>query len=48
MSEVQALAFRPDYVIPPGEFLQELLDTIGMSQTELAHRRPRPVGRRPC
>ncbi|MBA4394875.1 MAG: XRE family transcriptional regulator, partial [Desulfobacca sp.] len=31
-------SFQPDYAVPPGETLQETLETIGMSQAELAER----------
>ncbi len=34
--------FVPDYVVPPGETLLETLETIGMSQAELADRTGRP------
>jgi len=30
--------YMPDYVTPPGETLQEILDTIGMTKAELADR----------
>jgi addiction module HigA family antidote len=35
--------FHPDYVSPPGETLSDTLETIGMSQAELARRMGRPV-----
>ena len=35
--------YHPDYVSPPGETLLETLETIGMSQAELAKRMGRPV-----
>jgi addiction module HigA family antidote len=35
--------YYPDYVSPPGDTLLETLETIGMSQTELAKRMDRPV-----
>ncbi len=35
-------AYQPDYVTPPGETLEELLDERGMSQVELAERTGRP------
>ena len=35
--------YHPDYVSAPGETLLETLDTIGMSQAELAKRMGRPV-----
>lgn len=36
-------AIQPDIAIPPGEFLAEVLEDLGMTQTELAHRLGRPV-----
>jgi addiction module HigA family antidote len=30
--------FEPDYAIPPGEILTEYLDSLGMSQRDLAAR----------
>jgi len=35
--------YHPDVVSPPGETLQEILDTIGMSQAQLARRTGRPI-----
>ncbi len=35
--------YQPDYVSAPGETLLETLETIGMSQAELAKRMGRPV-----
>lgn len=35
--------YRPDYVSPPGETLMETLETLGMSQAELAERTGRPL-----
>lgn len=37
-----AYEYRPDYVSPPGETLEELLEERGMSQAELAERTGRP------
>lgn len=34
--------YFPDFVSPPGETLQETLETVGMSQAELAERTGRP------
>jgi len=34
--------YAPDYVSPPGETLQEILEERGMSQAELAERTGRP------
>lgn len=42
MSEKLQNEFRPDYVSPPGETLLETLETVGMSQAELAKRTGRP------
>lgn len=36
------LGFRPDYAVPPGETLLEVLDSVSMTQTELASRAGRP------
>lgn len=36
------LSFSPDWAVPPGETLQELLDDLDMSQAELAARLNRP------
>lgn len=41
MSEIQN-EFLPDYVSPPGDTLLELLESLGMAQTELARRMGRP------
>ncbi|MCU1463242.1 MAG: putative plasmid maintenance system, antidote protein, partial [Acidimicrobiales bacterium] len=38
MSQVESHAFRPDYVIPPGETLRERLAELNLSQTEVATR----------
>ena len=35
--------FVPDYTVSPGESLLETLETLGMSQTELARRTGRPI-----
>jgi HTH-type transcriptional regulator/antitoxin HigA len=35
--------YASDLAIPPGEYLQEVIDDLGMSQTELAERMGRPV-----
>src|SRR5713226_1218449 len=35
--------YQPDYVSSPGDTLLETLETIGMSQAELAKRMGRPV-----
>lgn len=35
--------YLPDYVSPPGETLKETLETVGMSQVQLAQRTGRPI-----
>src|SRR5216684_7170868 len=43
MTEIIKNRYTPDSVSPPGETLQELLDSRGMSQAELADRTGRPT-----
>ena len=43
MASILRNEYHPDYVSSPGETLLETLDTIGMSQAELAKRMGRPV-----
>jgi HTH-type transcriptional regulator / antitoxin HigA len=43
MTDVLQNQYNPDYVSPPGETLLETLDTIIMSQAELARRMGRPT-----
>src|SRR5216684_2861925 len=43
MTEIIKNRYTPDSVSPPGETLQELLDSRGMSQAELANRTGRPT-----
>lgn len=38
-----SIYYTPDLAIPPGEYLQEVIDELGMTQTELADRMGRPV-----
>ncbi len=38
----ERLTFSPDYAVPPGETLREVLDELGMTQAELAERTGRP------
>jgi len=38
MSNAIQNQYTPDYVSPPGETLQEILEERGMSQSELAER----------
>jgi len=42
MIKAKSTAFQPNYAIPPGETLRETLETIGMTQAELAERTGRP------
>lgn len=35
---VEAIPYKPDYIIPPGEILEDYLEAHGMSQSELADR----------
>jgi addiction module HigA family antidote len=42
MSNGQKTSFMPNYAIPPGETLRETLESIGMTQAELAKRTGRP------
>jgi HTH-type transcriptional regulator/antitoxin HigA len=47
MTERLENQYMPDYVTPPGETLEEILDTIGMSKAELAGRigkTPKTIG----
>ena len=37
------LAFKPDYAVPPGDTLRETLETIRMTQADLAARTGRPA-----
>lgn len=43
MTNILRNEYQPDYVSAPGETLLETLETIGMSQAELAKRMGRPV-----
>ncbi len=38
MSNLQSDRFLPDYLVTPGEILEEYLDALGMTQAELAER----------
>ena len=38
MIENNELAYAPDYAVPPGDTLQETLETLGMSEADLAQR----------
>jgi len=38
MAETITHAFEPDFLIAPGEILQEALEDLGMSQADLARR----------
>ena len=35
--------FEPDFIVAPGETLQETIETLGITQAELAKRMGRPV-----
>ena len=43
MAAKTELRFRPDYAVPPGATLLETIETLGISQAELARRTGRPV-----
>ena len=43
MGNKETEKFQPDYVAPPGEMIQELIDERGMSQTEFAERMGRSL-----
>lgn len=43
MAAETELRFRPDYAVPPGATLLETIETLGISQAELARRTGRPV-----
>ena len=38
MADNKNYGFEPDYAIPPGETLREVMESLGMSQQELARR----------
>lgn len=42
MAKAEKSAFKPNYAVPPGETLRETLESLGMSQAELAQRTGRP------
>jgi len=42
MAEAEKKAFRPNYAVPPGETLKETIESLGMTQAELAQRTGRP------
>ena len=42
MAKMKNTSCQPNYAIPPGETLRETLETIGMTQAELADRTGRP------
>ena len=43
MGKDQKTAYKPDFVSPPGETLQDTIDMLGISQAELAERTGRPL-----
>jgi addiction module HigA family antidote len=42
MAKMKKNSCQPNYAVPPGETLRETLETIGMTQAELANRTGRP------
>jgi HTH-type transcriptional regulator/antitoxin HigA len=42
MAKTERNAFRPNYAVPPGETLKETIESMGMTQAELAQRTGRP------
>ena len=42
MAEIEKNNFKPNYAVPPGETLKETLESLGMTQAELAQRTGRP------
>ena len=42
MAKAEKSAFKPNYAVAPGETLRETLQSLGMSQAELAQRTGRP------
>lgn len=42
MTRTEKSAFKPNYALPPGETLKETIESIGMTQAELAQRTGRP------
>src|SRR5437867_4321816 len=43
MSERKTNQFKPNYAVPPGETLLETIESLGMTQAELALRMGRPL-----
>ena len=42
MAKTEKTAFRPNYAVPPGKTLKETIESLGMTQAELAQRTGRP------
>jgi HTH-type transcriptional regulator/antitoxin HigA len=42
MAEIEKNIFKPNYAVRPGETLKETLESLGMTQAELAQRTGRP------
>jgi HTH-type transcriptional regulator/antitoxin HigA len=42
MAEIEKNNFKPNYAVPPGKTLRETLESLGMTQAELAKRTGRP------
>ena len=43
MATKSSYAFKPDYAIAPGATLHETIESVGISQAELAKRTGRPL-----
>ena len=43
MGAEQTYAYSPDYAVPPGDTLLEVLESLGITQAELAERTGRPT-----
>lgn len=43
MDNNKGSTYNPEYAVPPGDTLQEILESIGMTQTDLALRCGRPI-----
>src|SRR5216117_4117994 len=42
MGAEQTYAYSPDYAVPPGDTLLEVIESLGITQAELAERTGRP------
>jgi addiction module HigA family antidote len=43
MGAEQTYAYSPDYAVPPGDTLLEVMESLGITQAELAERTGRPT-----